>query len=331
MATYILRSGRVAWSGRLKYGVSSQVIQPNPPPVRLFSACSVCLRSWDRPQGIDDALGKSQGAPQAVLSPAGLQLQKPLLNNSADPVKTFRDRLQAGSTDLETTRVCLQVYYDRLTKVKRAERRTMIQNDNIGGLSLQWLWSEQRRWVRAVTSDVMSLQRICYFAVAESLDDLLVQSLALPLPPLLDQAEEALDTHQWRGAVLREIIRSHLMLDSNSSADEAIDKFFKVADLVLVARSAPLRPKSPLARTSLYPAEVELIKQLCTTRFYKTDPARYDNFARFVAGGKRFTQFTGAQLALAHPTLPDAQPALSYAHKFVEPLSKPELQRHFPT
>ncbi|KAK5689880.1 hypothetical protein LTR97_012640 [Elasticomyces elasticus] len=121
------------------------------------------------------------------------------------------------------------------------------------------------------------------------------------------------------------------MLDSSSSADEAIDKFFKVADLVLVARSAPLRSKSPLARTSLYPAEVELIKQLCTTRLYKTDPAPYDNFARFVAGGKRFTQFTGAQLAVAHPTKPDAQPALSYAHKFVEPLSKPELQWHFPT
>ncbi|KAK5689879.1 hypothetical protein LTR97_012639 [Elasticomyces elasticus] len=202
MATYILRTRRVAWSGRLKYGVSSQVIQPNPPPVRLFSACSVCLRSWERPQGIDDALGKSQGAPQVALSSTGLQLQKQLLNNSADPVKIFRNRLQAGSTDLETTRV----YYDRLTKVKRAERRTMIQNDNIGGLSLQWLWSEQHRWVSAVTSDVMSLQRICYFAVAESLDDLLVQSLALPLPPLPEQAEEALDTHQWPGAVLREII-----------------------------------------------------------------------------------------------------------------------------
>ena len=63
-----------------------------------------------------------------------------------------------------------------------------------------------------------SLSRICYFAVGEGLDHLLLEWLAQPLASTEAQAIQALDPHsgdlhRWRGAVLRSIIQGHLLLE----------------------------------------------------------------------------------------------------------------------
>ncbi|KAK4888858.1 hypothetical protein LTR27_012319 [Elasticomyces elasticus] len=262
----------------------------------------------------------------------GLELQKQLVAKTADPAATLRERLQAGTADLETARVCLDVYYEQLRKTSRIQRRQRIRDDDIGRLALTWLWSEDRRWVRAITSDILSLRRICYFVVAESLDDSLVEWLAQPLPPLALGGSELRDSNQWRGVVLRLIVENHLFLDCDHRADEAIERFFSVVDRIVVARREP-RPSeghTGLASVSLWPSQVAISKELVTGTYYNTNPDLYDRFVKFVGKDGHQTEYSSAQLALVHPTRPNAQPALSYVRTHMGALTQTDVEELFP-
>lgn len=126
-------------------------------------------------------LKQTPGTPQAGLTPEGLRLQKTLASKAEDPISTLRSRLQAGTASPEVARVCLEVYFTQLLRLSRRDRRQQMCNDDVGALSLKWLWSEDHRWVGPVTEDVKSLEMMCYFAVAEGLDGLLVEWLMQPL------------------------------------------------------------------------------------------------------------------------------------------------------
>ncbi|KAK3636234.1 hypothetical protein LTR22_018839 [Elasticomyces elasticus] len=80
-----------------------------------------------------------QSRPTESLSPAAILLQQALLSETADPIATLKDHLHSGTADIQTARVCLKVYYDRLQKVPRLDRRALVEKDSIGRLTLQWL------------------------------------------------------------------------------------------------------------------------------------------------------------------------------------------------
>ncbi|KAK5729848.1 hypothetical protein LTR17_011609 [Elasticomyces elasticus] len=305
---------------------SSRFVAPRwQQPTRLYG-------KWNQPKGIE-LFKIEQSAPQAALTSGGSQLQRDLVSNTVDPVITLRRRLANGTADLETARVCLDHYYRRLTQLPRKQRRQQIQDDDIGSLALQWLWSEDHRWVRAVTSDVISLKRICYFTVAEGCDDSLVEWLTKPLAALVDEDVQDNDTHQWRGAVLRLIMEGYLTLDCDARADEAITKFFSVADRVLAARQERKSSglDSPLSRISLWPAQVALIKELTSARYHNTDVRLWDKFVKFAIQSGYCTDHSAAKLALTHPAKPEAGPAISYVRSHLAPLSRADFEREFPT
>ena len=144
-----------AWHACCRPAVSLR--RPQGLPSTPFSTLPTCLRAWSR--GRDTYISaKKQGAPQIPLTPDGLRLQATFAGNTGDPVATLRERLQAGTADLELARVCLEVYYTRLIKLSRRERRQRIRHDNVAALTIEWLWSDSERWSRAVTQDVNRFQ-----------------------------------------------------------------------------------------------------------------------------------------------------------------------------
>ncbi|KAK5680647.1 hypothetical protein LTS10_007580 [Elasticomyces elasticus] len=276
--------------------------------------------------------GASKALPQVALTSAGLQLQRDLNNKTVDPVLILRHRLAEGTADLETARLCLDSYYQRLIRVPRKQRRQRMQDDDIGSLALNWLWSEDHRWVRAVTLDVQSLKHVCLLSVAESSDDLLIEWLTKPLA-LADGESHDTDTHQWHGAVLRYVAEGCLMLDCDARADEAIRKFFGVVDRVVSARheqrSSGIEP--PLARTSLWPAQVVISRELATARYYRTNVELWDKFAQWSMHDGYQSGLASAKLAIAHPAKAELEPALSYVRRHLAPLSRCDFEKEFPT
>ncbi|KAK5732545.1 hypothetical protein LTR17_010484 [Elasticomyces elasticus] len=116
------------------------------------------------------------------------------------------------------------------------------------------------------------------------------------------------------------------MLQCDEKADDAINLFFRIGDLVREARQQ--NPTSELASCNLWPAEVELGKGLGTGSYSKTSTNLYE---RFVEAAKIDSdEFTLAKLGLCHPTRPDPQPALLFIQQSLVNLSRTEFRSHFP-
>ncbi|KAK5687201.1 hypothetical protein LTS10_001339 [Elasticomyces elasticus] len=302
---------------------------------RLFATSVPCSKRFIHPEGAA-LLSTKQNAPYVELTPEGRVLQRELAKEGSDPVATLNGRLQAGALDLETARVCMEVLFTKLKRLRRSERPRRMRDAQIGGMVLQWLWSDNYRWATAVTTDshfqkltwmadILRLGWLAYFAVAEGQEDLLVQWLAEPFPREIARAIDY--HHQWRGSLLRNLVAAHLMLDCHEKADDAINLFSRVGVLVKVARQQ--NPTSELASCNLWPAEVELGKGLGTGSYSKTSTNLYE---RFVEAAKIDSdEFTPAKLGLCHPTRPDPQPALLFIQQSLVNLSRTEFQSHFPS
>ncbi|KAK4915791.1 hypothetical protein LTR49_016160 [Elasticomyces elasticus] len=233
-------------------------------------------------------------------------------------------RLQAGTLNLETARVCMDVFFVKLRRLRRQERPQHIRDAQIGSLTLNWLWLNSSRWATAVTTDTHFQRLLAYFAVAEGQEDLLVKSLAKPFER---QVARTIDHHhQWRGSLLRNLVAAQLMLQCDEKADDAINLFFRIGDLVKEARQQ--KSSFELASCNLWPAEVELGKALGTGLYPKTSTNLYERFLE--AAKTDSDEFTLAKLGVCHPARPDPQPALLFIQRSLGNLSRTEFLSHFP-
>ncbi|KAK4888857.1 hypothetical protein LTR27_012318 [Elasticomyces elasticus] len=235
------------------------------------------------------------------------------------------DKLASGTVDVETARICLHAYYTQLKKLPRRTRPQHIRDLDVGSLTLQWLWSEDQRWASAVLSDLDFLNVLSFFCVAEGNQDLLIEWAAQPIP--ISGGDES-EIHQWRGQLLRRLIRASLFLDYEACADPALRMFFSVVDRVKEAR---LRDnEAPLAHVSLWPAEVELTKELCTTRFPNTDHQLWEQFAEhLLVHSARNHEIHNIRLRLCHPTKPDPGAAVAYIRQHMGHLSRDDFEALF--
>ncbi|KAK3622717.1 hypothetical protein LTR56_022010 [Elasticomyces elasticus] len=150
------------------------------PQARALSSSRPLQRARESPKGTAQ-FRVVQNHPQAELSAEGRRLQRDFATRKADPVATFRSRLESGTADLETARICLEMYYMRLKRLPRFARRQCIRDEEVGTLTLKWLWSDDNAWVAAVNSDSIFLEMLHYFAVAEAQEPVLVRWLAQPV------------------------------------------------------------------------------------------------------------------------------------------------------
>ncbi|KAK5675094.1 hypothetical protein LTS10_012168 [Elasticomyces elasticus] len=267
-----------------------------------------------------------QGRPQDTLDPDALQLKQDLQMKTADPVATLRERIQLGTTDIQTARVCLEVCFARLKRLRRKDRLEQVKRDSIGRLTLEWLWSEDRCWVGAVLRDTDICEKFVYFVVAEGLQDVLLRWIEHPLPPVESLTERV--PHAWRGQILRQMIWAHLVLELEGRADVAITVFFDTYRRVKAERRRD--HGSALSSISLWPAEVEIAKTLLTGYYPNTDPKLYEQFMCHFASQHKTTAYSIAQLALQHPQKPDPGPAFACIMERLMGLTAMEYQQLFP-
>lgn len=254
----------------------------------------------------------TQSKPEVTtLSAEGTALQRRFALPGGDPAAYLKESLSNGEATTEVARICLQVYCDRLKEKPRALRPQAIKNDKLGGTTLLWLWSQDMRWVAAVREDSSFLNNLVLVLVAEGLGEYVIAWMRQDLPPDVRARLGEQLVHQWRGALLRAAVKAHLLLNFESCADPSLDLFFRVLDELLQLRRSERdsQTRSPFASTSLWPAAVELSKNLSLGLYGRTSPAKYGRFAGFLKGDKRASEISHARILLCHPSRPDPAPA----------------------
>ncbi|KAK5714830.1 hypothetical protein LTR17_017007 [Elasticomyces elasticus] len=266
------------------------------------------------------------GTHAAELTPEGRLLQQDLARGRADPVITLKAQIQAGHANLETARLCLHACFEQLRKLPRRQRRRQMRDTLLGTSTLQWLGSENDRWASAITSDPKFMDTLCLFATANDQDDLLVAWIGEPLAN--DQALTQNSQNQWRGSLLRGLVRAHMTHDAKGSADDALQLFFRVVKSVREARRE--NQKLPLASCLSSPAEVELSKMLPSGWLPNTSPKLFDDFLVQAARSRIREPFYMAKVQMSHPTRPDPIPMLSYLREHLGSMTPSSFATEFP-
>ena len=84
-----------------------------------------------------------------------------------------------------------------------------------------------------------------------------------------------------------------------------------------------------LSHVSWWPAEIELISELCTDRYRQTQPGLFDKFVRHVSKSNRSLEYNVAHLLLCHPARPGAKRALSYVQQHLAGMSRQQFDAVF--
>lgn len=255
-----------------------------------------------------------------TLSASGAKLQKDFRAQSNDPVAELKSRIASDTADLETVRLCLSEYMERLQQLSRSHRRKVLLADRLGGLTLEWLWKDQARWVPVFTGqDWAFLNTLGFMLPGEKLDDVVLGLLKLPLPaaPSVQLSEE--NQHRWRGTLLRAVVNGHMVLSSNFSADPGLDLFFGVLDEIWIAKGdRQLRGVSkPIVQTSIWPAVIALGSTMAIGHTAETTPEKYDRFLAILndyqaSQTSKDMRLTIIQLLVVHPRQPTAEPLIRF-------------------
>lgn len=166
--------------------------------------------------------------------------------------------------------------------------------------------------------------------------------LAIEDPPDIDAVPGATPgssmRHHWRSAWVRHIIRAHLLLDANASADSAIDFFMKVryARDELLQTSVPSNTLANTRQMSLRPPLVELGKALASGRFPNTHTSKYDFIVDFHLrylgreADRDSRDYAQARMHLQHPTKPCFENILQYLREKFGGKTAEEARRLLP-
>ena len=254
------------------------------------------------------------------LSKDGVVLQGDLQAGKEDPVALFKTRIANGTPDLEMVRLSLVEQTNRLRKYSRVQRRAILRAENIGGLTSKWLWEDDERWVSALVGSFYQLGGVpSSFLAGEGRDDFVIAQLRIPMPPAIAARMPEKDQYLWRGILLRGVIQTHLTVDCKSSADPALDFFFKVRDEIRLLRPkfGANDPEHPILSISLWPSTVGLGKLLSTGSFHRTSTRKYDAFLKHLDTFRSKTEQTDvlAFLHLVHRSSPDADPLIQFLQR----------------
>ena len=193
----------------------------------------------------------------------------------------------------------------------RRTRKMMCRSDKIGGIILNWLWEKEERWVPVFTNlELYEFQHnLCYLLAAEDLDDYVIKPISTHLPQSKVRqirSSNKIGGDHWRGMALREIIKAHLAIEADNSANDAIDLFGKVAAKQLAAKHWRLREQNNQSRSiALWPSIMQIRKSLCSGQMRQTSPQKFDYFVNwFKRYARKYTtpRITLAQLDLFHPS-----------------------------
>lgn len=251
-----------------------------------------------------------------VFSPSGIRLANEIVNGEIDPLVTLRKGLEVGGLTVETVWICLQKYRElRLDRLSESARIEQIGVDRVGGLTLDWLWQDEARWVDVLSHQVLFFDTVCYYLVAEGLQDYIVGTIRLRAP-----ASGRLPVpFRWRGIILRSLVKALLDTETQQSADRAIQLFIEIRDEVLDLRAQSENSyisgddEDAYRKLSLNPACIELSSRLITNAYPNTSESQFRRFLRAnwnVPKTGKSKEFSCAILLLYIPDAPEPDHAL---------------------
>lgn len=279
-------------------------------------------------------------------TPEAQDLETRLQSGELNPMATLRDYITKGEVTYEILRLCLISARHEVRKSHRDEGRihsgpvAATNPDPIAKLAISYIRSHPELWKKIVFFDRAALDALCYLAIVERTDALVVdwinddldaelqeqpfsigqQSSAdaqLQAQPISIDQQSPADTplgHPdiWRGAVLSALVRESLTTTTGNSARDAISFLLAASDRI---------KSHPDCKVSVVPAASNLKRDICGGNWFNTPEELYDQFVTLYQSLQpqiRFAMldldhrktFDAAMFALNHPTRPSADLAL---------------------
>ncbi|KAK3635447.1 hypothetical protein LTR56_014731 [Elasticomyces elasticus] len=267
-------------------------------------------------------------------SAAALNLERQISDDMVHPVDALQAAIGRNEVTMGVLRVCLQAYVSQLQSVSHPERLDMIKEKPMAAMALEHLWSQVLDWFRTTLNDGAISKWICYLAVLEGLDDIIIDWIKEDLPEQAKAtAQDGVELAYWRNGLLRMLVEATLNNTTNQSGDAALRVYFRILD----DRKNLFDPESQdyvrrhgqyqkrwedlnlpeWTKISTWPAACVLISHLGRGAFPKTSAGLYNRFTKHILkhpfkGTPAQHELSIARLSLKHPTKPDAYLACEF-------------------
>lgn len=245
-----------------------------------------------------------------------------LRDSGQSPFGFLQDSVQKGDASVQVIGVCLDAQmlaYQNFPRVQR-QRHYQEQNEKIATESLKIIWSNEDLWLPLVAFDWSATNALCYFAVLEGIDYLLLDWLGVKV---------AYQDHQWRGILLRSIITAHVML-ARHDADKTLSTFLSAVQMreeaMTLSRSHSWSDQrnrndnSQASHLSLFPAAVQINSALAEAGYHYTSAKLFDRYLSFMSSFEGYDalgrEYQVCRLNLFFPRRPDDRPAVALLRKF---------------
>jgi hypothetical protein len=278
-----------------------------------------------------------------VLTPAAL-------NGRGNPCEILREQISKEEASAGVVAACLKGYFEMVEKMSFRERKSTIESWPISAICVDYLWRNPKEWVPFFghPGSVQDPRCLCYFAVRERLDGLLLEWIRRKLPKGTAVLLEPERREAWRDRLLRAIISAKCVrADALRKADAALELFFSIwgeKDQAAedykrrIAQQQRVEPP-PVMSVRMLPAATQRVHTLGSGDYSKTDPHLYDMFVLALQWFERNepnvhpedTDLDLAFLGLRHPGFPSTKPALQFIEKHLESKDVSEIRAQLPS
>ncbi|KAK5679261.1 hypothetical protein LTS10_008076 [Elasticomyces elasticus] len=253
------------------------------------------------------------------------------------PADALQQAAQKGAVPLDVIRVCLENYANRLSKANYQERATMVREKPMAVTVLEQLWQHDHDWFQLVLVDLEATGWLCFLAVVEGLDDLVLTWVKTELPKALAvRTKREVENSLWRNMLFRNLIDATLSNIANQKADKALAIFFDMAEArsALFAEVPPARGMVPFERSSPRQEymDKDTMEKLGMPSWARISlwPAACAITAKLTRGSPSQQEFTIARLYLEHPERPSAHDLYNFFRKRLHGRSDEEIQASLP-
>lgn len=248
------------------------------------------------------------------LSATDKTIETRLQDSLCNPTDVLRQAIKDGVASAHVVLLCLAAKHEKVSS--SIPDGSKDDGDGIAAMVVDHIWTDEKLWGPIVMHARQAQVFLCYFAILEKLDGLVLEWTTATLP---GEPATASDTakHVWRGGLLRSLLLAKLSCDPSKDAGSAIQCFFAAAAAKRAAVTAHKNgaPLNVGARClSLLPSYIELQKTLTGGGFSVADRNLFDKFAefqgRFGVLARWEKEFDGARLLLYRPDRPTEMNAI---------------------
>lgn len=214
----------------------------------------------------------------------------------------------------------------------------MAQDPPVARTTLEHVWPNVDLWLPVLLTDQTATFSLCYFAVGEGLDHLIIKWATVERNFNIQVPNGRRADRRWRGVLLRGLCRAYSIHTMSYDLNDALETFFYVHEKGLDSRERGFDLGLDLA-----PVANILTNTISTGAYYRTSAVLYDRFvsmARHILRQKhnneRYAVYRDkdaldmARLGLYHPVRPDAslaQDVLNTRSHILPPMLQEPLSR----